>query len=416
MGECSVVLKDLELMPEPEDSRILTAVDSQAPGYPGSDYGLSDQEARELRWPIGPMKEFLWPWGAVSFAIGTVLLLISWPFIQAYLWPFLPDSEWAYESTGIRELQSEGYYGTGVHVCIVDTGIDIDHPDFDQVNLVGFRDFYDANHEDVRDIGEDYHGTLMAGLLVANGTYLGAAPEVDLSVALALGPEGRSGQADRVAQAIRWCRITQDVDIISLSLGGDPGSGMSSLQSETVTSVNEALEAGIFVVAAAGNNGMKSHVTDVSIPANIPGVIAVGASNSNGGIWLNSSIGSTTDPYSGEDRTFPNQKPEISAPGVKMFSTASTDIQPPYAYSTGTSDSTVMVVGALAIILEIHGDTIRGDDGVFDTDEMNLVKRALATSALQGEPDEATHHSKRGYGNLDAVAWLEQVEFEFNIS
>ncbi len=411
-----MALENLELMPEPEDSRILTAVDPDAPGYPGSHYGLSDQEARELRWPLGPMKEFLWPWGAASFAIGTVLLLISWPFIQAYLWPYLPDSEWAYESSGIRELQAEGHYGSGVHVCIVDTGIDIEHPDFDHVNLQGFRDFYDNDHQNIRDVGKDYHGTLMAGLLVGNGTYVGAAPEVDLSIALALGPEGRSGQADRVAQAIRWCRITQDVDIISLSLGGDPGGGMSSLHSETVESVMEALDAGIFVVAAAGNNGMKLDVNDVSIPANIPGVIAVGASNSNGGIWLNSSIGSTTDPYSGEERMFPNQKPEITAPGVKMFSTASTDIQPPYAYSTGTSDSTVIAVGALALILEIHGDAMRGENGVFDADEMNLVKRALATSALQGESEEATHHNKRGYGELDAVAWLEQVEFEFDIS
>ncbi|DAC67948.1 MAG TPA: hypothetical protein D7I15_00135 [Candidatus Poseidoniales archaeon] len=268
----------------------------------------------------------------------------------------------------------------------------------------------------MRDVGNDYHGTLMAGLLVANGTYTGAAPEVDLSVAIALGPEGKSGQADRVALAIRWCRITQDADIISLSLGGDPGSGMSSLQSETVAAVNEALDAGIFVVAAAGNNGMKAGVNDVSIPANIPGVIAVGASTSNGGVWLNSSVGASIDPYSGEERSFPNQKPEVRAPGVKMFSTASTDIQPPYAYSTGTSDSTVIVVGALSIILEIHGEEMRGEDGVFDAGEMEQVKRALATSSLISQEEDASHHNKRGYGVLDAVEWLNQVEFEFNIT
>ena len=411
-----MALEKLELMPEPEDSRILTAVDSEAPGYSGSDYGLTDQEARELRWPLGPMKKFLWPWGGVSFAIGTVLLLISWHSIQAYLWPFLPDSEWAFESTGIRELQDEGYFGSGVHVCIVDTGIDGDHPDFENLNLIGFRDFYDGNDADIRDVGNDYHGTLMAGLLVANGTYTGAAPEVDLSVAIALGPEGKSGQADRVALAIRWCRITQEADIISLSLGGDPGGGMSSLQSETVEAVNEALDAGIFVVAAAGNNGMKAGVNDVSIPANIPGVIAVGASTINGGVWLNSSVGSTIDPYSGEERSFPNQKPEVRAPGVKLFSTASTDIQPPYAYSTGSSDSTVIVVGALSLILEIHGEEMRGDDGVFDAGEMEQVKRALATSSLVSQEEDASHHNKRGYGYLDAVEWLKQVEFEFNIT
>ena len=317
-----MTLEDLELMPEPEDSRLLTAVDPQAPGYPGSHYGLTDQEARELRWPLGPMKEFLWPWGAASFAIGTVLLLMTWSSIQPFLVSYLPDSEWAYESSGIRELQDQGYFGDGVHVCIVDTGIDISHPDFENTNLVGFRDFYSGDHGNIRDIGDNFHGTLMAGLLVANGTYVGAAPSVSLSVALALGPEGEAGQSDRVSLAIRWCRISQDVDIISLSLGGDPGMGMSNLQSETVQSVNEALDAGIFVVAAAGNNGNKANINDVSIPANIPGVIAVGASTVDGKIWANSSVGSNIDPYSGEEREFPNQKPEVTAPGVRMFSTA----------------------------------------------------------------------------------------------
>ena len=58
-----MTLEDLELMPEPEDSRLLTAVDPLAPGYPGSEYGLSDQEARELRWPLGPDE-------GVSMALG----------------------------------------------------------------------------------------------------------------------------------------------------------------------------------------------------------------------------------------------------------------------------------------------------------------------------------------------------------
>ena len=385
-------------------------------GYPGSHYGLTDQEARELRWPLGPMKEFLWPWGAASFAIGTVLLLMTWSSIQPFLVSYLPDSEWAYESSGIRELQDQGYFGDGVHVCIVDTGIDISHPDFENTNLVGFRDFYSGDHGNIRDIGDNFHGTLMAGLLVANGTYVGAAPSVSLSVALALGPEGEAGQSDRVSLAIRWCRISQDVDIISLSLGGDPGMGMSNLQSETVQSVNEALDAGIFVVAAAGNNGNKANINDVSIPANIPGVIAVGASTVDGKIWANSSVGSNIDPYSSEEREFPNQKPEVTAPGVRMFSTASTEISPPYAYSTGTSDSTVIVVGALALILQIHGNQMSGDDNKFDFEEMNMVKEALANSSLMSQDVDAIHSNKSGYGEMNAAAWLEEIRTEFNLN
>ncbi|MDP7659563.1 MAG: S8 family serine peptidase, partial [Candidatus Thalassarchaeaceae archaeon] len=199
-------MEHLELMPEPDDSRILTAVDPAAPGYPGSEYGISDQEAKELRWPLGPMKEYLWPWGAVSFSIGTILIIMTWPWIQAFLIPILPDSEWAYENSGFREMQTQGYFGEGVHICIVDTGIDMDHPDLENINLRGFRDFYEEKHDEIRDVGESYHGTLMSGLMVANGTYTGAAPEVSLSVAIALGPDGGAEQSDRVSNAIRWCR------------------------------------------------------------------------------------------------------------------------------------------------------------------------------------------------------------------
>ena len=49
-------LDRLELMPEPEDPRLLTTVDPRAPGYPGSAYGMSDEEARRLRWPLDPLR------------------------------------------------------------------------------------------------------------------------------------------------------------------------------------------------------------------------------------------------------------------------------------------------------------------------------------------------------------------------
>ena len=195
-------LEDLDLLPEPEDHRILTAIDQSAPGYTGADYGLTDQEARELRWPIGPMKKILWPNGALIFSVSTVILIATWPWISALLIPILPDSEWAYEDTGIRQLQNEGFLGQGVHVCIIDTGIDMEHPDFSHQELIGFRDFVDDKHDSVRDVGEDSHGTLMSGLLISNGTFLGAAPEVDLSVALALDDEGSSGSGERVAQVV----------------------------------------------------------------------------------------------------------------------------------------------------------------------------------------------------------------------
>ena len=406
---------NLELLPEPEEPRMLTTIDSDAPGYPGEAYGISDEEARELRWPASPLREILWPWGAITFAFGVVFMLLIWPHINAYLSPVLPETEWAYETTGIRELQDAGLDGSGVHVCIVDTGIDAAHPDFSNLTLAGFRDFYEGEHGLVRDVGEDSHGTMMAGLLVANGKFYGAAPGVDLSIALALGPSGTSGQEDRVAQAIRWCRITQKADIVSLSLGSDPGDGMG-IQSETVLAVQEALDAGIFVVAAAGNTGDDASISDVSVPANMQGVIAVGASTRSGNVWSNSANGSMVDPYTQENRSYPDQKPEVSAPGVLLFSTTSTQIEPPYAYSTGTSDSTALVTGALALILELYGTALAGDDGVIDAEEMEIVKRSLASSCDKSGIDGSPHDVRGGYGFLDAVQWASDIAFELNLA
>jgi len=408
-------LTNLDLLPEPDDPNILTAIDNNAIGYPGKDYGISDQDAKKLRRNFTPIKKLLWPWGALMFSLFVTFLIISWPIISPLISSSLPDSEWAFEDTGIREMHEKGYYGSGVNVCMVDTGIDMSHPDLSNIKLVGFRDFYENSHSDVRDIGTNSHGTLMAGLLVANGTLIGAAPEVSLSIAISLGPTGQSGQEGMVSQAIRWCRITQNADIISLSLGANPGERMDD-SSDTVLAVKEAINEGIFVVAAAGNTGLDESIYDISTPANVEGVISVAASNKKGLIWGNSAIGNKIDPYTDYERVFPNQKPEIMAPGVRLLSTYSTEFSDSlYAYSSGTSDSTVLVTGALALLLELYGDAIAGEDNVISYDELMQVKMALAKSTgsnIQG----LDHDLKRGYGSLNVNLWAQEIknEFDFN--
>ena len=404
----------MELMPEPEEPSLLTAVDLDAPGYPGDAYGVSDEEARELRWPFGPMVRLLWPWGAVGFSATVAAFILLYPSIAPLLGEVLPDSEWAYEDSGIRALQENGNFGEGTRVCIVDTGIDISHPEFSGVNLVGFRDFYASNSNETRDIGYESHGTLMTGLLVSNDSFIGAAPGVSLSVAIALGPSGKSTNERMVSQAIRWCRISQNADIISLSLGSEPGSWAPS-SSETIDAVNEALGDGIFVVAAAGNADDDSNNSDVSTPASIEGVISVGAHGKDGNPWRDTASGSDVDPFSGEERSFPNQKPEILAPGVLLWSCISTEYSPPYAYSSGTSDSTVLVTGALALILNLYGDEIAGEDGKIDSHEMSLVKVALAKSARSAPGQINAHDDRMGYGLLDAEEWANQVSLEFEV-
>ena len=95
--------------------------------------------------------------------------------------------------------------------------MDIRHPDLSGINLVGFRDFFDESNQRLK-TGSEFHGTAMTGILASNGTFWGRLASI--SIALALGPEGSSGQQD-ISLAIRWCRITKK-PILSVQLGSDP--------------------------------------------------------------------------------------------------------------------------------------------------------------------------------------------------
>ena len=404
-------LRNLEYLPEPEDPRMLTAIDPEAPGYAPSAYGATLNESNAWR---NATTEVLRqssprPWGILVALCVVSLLILAYPQMTLFFADALaPDSEWAYEDTNIYALQDQyGLSGDGVRVCIVDTGFEPDHPALKDVNLVGYRDFVGNENTIVQDRGKDSHGTMMAGILVANENYRGAAPNVDLIVAAALNAEGTTQSETTVSDAIEWCWNEMDADIISLSLGGepDPENPLGSLTADAVT---DALNRGVFVVAAAGNSGgAGTEVTDVSVPANVGGVIAVGAVDINGDLWERTATGSDTEGADGGERIEPNQKPEVSAPGVDIISTSDPSFSIPYSLSTGTSDSTVFVTGALALILERHGAALETIDDRYEM--IILVKQALADSCQPNALQGGEHHPRWGYGVLDAVAWERAV-------
>jgi serine protease AprX len=342
-------------------------------------------------------------WRGAALVVLLAALVFAYPTIESILFgPLIPTSEWAFEDTGIRTLQSQGLDGSGVHICIVDTGIDISHPALSEVNLGGFLDLVGSNPEGPPiEYGEDHHGTMMAGILVSTGAFEGAATGATLSVAAALGPTGYSIKDGAVGEAVEWCWKTQQADIISLSLGGEADPNIA-IGGPTVTSVEDALEAGVIVVAAAGNQGENS--SDVSTPASIEGVIAVGATDRYGSPWKDTSRGSTS--LNGEQREDPNLKPEISAPGEDIISTNDPSLSIPYASSSGTSVSTVFVVGSLALIMEKNQlELIEYKESNGSELYIHLIKNTLQQSMMEG-----MHDSRSGYGVLDAVSW------EINIS
>ena len=156
-----------------------------------------------------------------------------------------------------------------------------------------------------------------------------------------------------------------------------------------VSSVRRALDAGVFVVAAAGNDGGADDDGKVASPAFLPRVIAVGATDETGAVWENSSRGDGNGEH-------PHRKPEVTAPGVNVISTGADDA---WYTSSGTSVSTVLVSAALAMILEAHPE-LKVDDDRCVVHLKHALRDSLGTS----------HSPTAGYGELDAVAWFDTVD------
>ena len=396
-------LDNFELLPEPEDSRILSAIDPSAVGFQdgwrAEVTGWAPYEATPV--PRVRRKRLLATNG-VFFAVIAVILLVVWNSGLLFIELSPPKSEWAFEQSQFDEFSETGLSGDGVRVCMVDTGIDLSHPAFTGIEVT-FKDMI-GNSDSPLDYGYVAHGTLMAGILVSGEHQLGIAPNITLAVVAALGADDEnmnSGSEDTVASAILWCQDEFQADIISLSLGGEQQVQMET-EGSSVSAVRRAVDSGIFVVAAAGNDGGSGDDGLVSVPGNVPRVITVGASTQEQTVWVNSSSGSQTL-SDGTLRQSPHLKPEVIAPGENIISTGSGDR---WYSSSGTSDSTVFVTGALSLILEAYPSFKPTSDS--NGDCIDLVKNSLKDTSLRYQLT-VEHDNRWGYGQLQAFDWFQDL-------
>lgn len=152
--------------------------------------------------------------------------------------------------------------GMGARVLVLDTGIDVNHPDLKNRfekgrGLMGSPSFAD----------DEGHGTHVSGTILADGSgngLLGVAPEAKLLMGKVCGSSGCSTTA--IAEGVNW-GIQEKVDVISMSLGGP------FLFPSQAQVYKKAEQANIVIVAASGNDGTSS----VSYPAAVDTVLAVGA-------------------------------------------------------------------------------------------------------------------------------------------
>jgi serine protease AprX len=394
-------LDSVELLPEPDDDRILSAIDPSVVGFQDEWRSEVTGWAPMMAKPIHRVRgrRFLFT-NLALFAILASLMLWVWQSGYMFIDIPPPKSEWAIEQAGFNDDVLDGLTGKGVRVCIVDTGIDISHSAFEGFQVV-FNDMI-SNSASPVDYGVIAHGTLMAGILISQSHQMGVASGITLGVVAALDDDGtgmNTAGEQTISDAIEWCIEQFSADIISLSLGGTQSDSMTR-EGPSVSSTRKALDRGIFVVAAAGNDGGNGDDGRVSVPSNVPLAISVGASSQGGDLWGNSSKGNQVT-FDGEQRVHPNQKPEIIAPGVGIISTGAEDS---WFSSSGTSDSTVFVTGALALILEDQPQL--RSSATQDSSCIGEVKQSLRLSASDSI---YLHDDSLGYGNLDAGAWLEEV-------
>jgi thermitase len=212
-----------------------------------------------------------------------------------------------------------------INIAILDTGVDLDHPDLAD-KLISSVDFSDsASVDDV--FG---HGTHVAGIAAAitnNGIGVaGLGYCSNIMNVKVLGDYG-SGTYSGIASGIIWA-TDNGAEIINMSLGG------SSNSSTLEDAINYAWSKGVVLVAAAGNNGN----TMPMYPAHYNNCIAVAATTADDTRRSTSSYGDWVD---------------VAAPGAGIYSTFKNN---GYGYMSGTSMASPHVAGLAALVFTTVSD------------------------------------------------------------
>ena len=203
----------------------------------------------------------------IVFFVGFILFqfLLSENEIQTYLERSVPY-------VGTEILRIDGIDGTGIKVAVIDTGVDFNHPDLfgwgPDGKVVGGYNFI---REDELPLDTNGHGTQVAGVIAADGQAIGVAPKAKI-LAYKVSEDGEGVSSELIIRAIEKA-IEDGADIINISLG------VNKTNAKIDRAVSIALEEGIFVVTAAGNDGPG--LKTIGSPGRNFGSVTVGATYNN---------------------------------------------------------------------------------------------------------------------------------------
>ncbi|MBG9715105.1 S8 family peptidase [Bacillus sp. CCB-MMP212] len=264
--------------------------------------------------------------------------------------------------------------GKDIVVAVLDTGCQSDHIDLKD-RIIGGRNFTtDDNSNPDNYLDLNGHGTHVSGTIAAtenNKGVLGVAPQAKLLIVKVLGGPDGSGVYEWIINGINYAVSWrgpngEKVRVISMSLGGPYD------VPELHQSVKNAVNNGILVVCAAGNEGDNNGNTDeLSYPGCYPEVVEVGA------VDLEKKVATFSNT---------NKNVDLVAPGVEILSTY---IGGGYAKLSGTSMATPHISGGAALIIK-HCENNNEFDRTLSENEIyaQLIRR---TTTL--------NYSKRLVGN-----------------
>lgn len=237
--------------------------------------------------------------------------------------------------------------GRNITVAVIDSGIDYNHTDLGGGFGPGFRvkggwDFENNDSDPYDDYG---HGTHVAGIIGANGTIIGVAPEVEFLAVKSCNSVGICNLS-HVIEGIEWA-TNNGADIISMSLGGSYSDTIYGNTGKDSTSLaaEAAINSGKILVIAGGNHGPG--VSTIAVPGSAENVITVGNINDQGTPEQYDDI--VADSSSRGPSAFGRLDPDIVAPGELIYSTYPNQ---DYHTMSGTSMSTPHVAGVAALLLE----------------------------------------------------------------
>jgi subtilisin family serine protease len=261
---------------------------------------------------------------------------------------------WGAQAIKINNAQ---YTGKGINIAVLDTGLNLSHPDFARLTVQSKSFIKNQAVED-----KNGHGTHCSGIAV--GAYnqkekirYGVAYEANLFIGKVLSNQG-SGNDSGILAGIEWA-LQNKCKVISMSLGSavEPGETYSPAYERVAKT---AIDNGCLIVAAAGNESERQFglIKPVGHPANCPSVLAVAALDEKLKVAYFSCGGLNID----------GGQVDVAAPGVNIYSSW---MSKKYNTISGTSMATPFVAGLAATYWQAYPQAKAADIWMY------LVQNAL---------------------------------------